>query len=126
MKKASTIFLLILFFFASTGMTCSVHYCGGNIADVSFFGNGTCGCETGDVPDDCCTNRLHSIKIYDQFVKSSQEVSLKQISSQKFAGFPVMRLFFSCEKNNSVLFALHSRPPDSTGPPSLLFHFFRL
>ncbi|MDP2421345.1 hypothetical protein [Sediminibacterium sp.] len=61
MKKASVIFLLIIYTSTSLGASINFHYCGGHLAHVSvlnFGGKTGCSCNPGAMPKDCCKDKL--------------------------------------------------------------------
>jgi hypothetical protein len=78
MKRILSLVIMLLYLLPATGMTVSTHYCGGKLADVSFFGaKTTMNCSCGTVPPEknvqlkrkCCEQIIFSLKLENQQLK---------------------------------------------------------
>ena len=111
MKPIAAVILIILYFVTSTGATLYSHYCMGEIAGSSIWGNtdnkcGKCGMEEQEGEDSgCCNEEAQWIKIDDDQKTNSIQIHVSKLELQA-----VSFIFF-----NSSLFASKS---DHTFPGS--------
>ncbi|MGZ2369486.1 HYC_CC_PP family protein [Ancylomarina sp. YFZ004] len=76
LKRFSHTLLALVIFVATTGMTISTHYCGGNVKDVSFLSAAKVCC---DIPNGCCQDDAFTVKIEDDFSISSYSFDFNQL-----------------------------------------------
>jgi hypothetical protein len=91
MKKATAIFLLLLFLIANSGVAVSVHWCGGKLASIDFFADGEHNCKCGKKPmkPNCCKDKTVQLKANDELAKTSHFAF--KIASPKFLfAFPTL------------------------------------
>ena len=70
MKKGFTIFLTLLFFVSTVGLTINTHLCSmSKKASITFFIKKSCCGEKGE-KDGCCHNKTRIVKITDTFSAS--------------------------------------------------------
>ncbi len=74
MRKFLSISCLFLYLISSLGLTLKAHYCGGDLASLSFFNKENCCCEENrnGRPDNCCKDEIKTIKILDDQLKDEQ------------------------------------------------------
>lgn len=72
LKKLFTITLCFIYFFAAAGVSINVHYCGGEVEEVSFFSQGEKSCCCGNESEaGCCKDELSYIKLNDSHQQST-------------------------------------------------------
>ncbi|MUP39391.1 HYC_CC_PP family protein [Labilibaculum euxinus] len=76
LKKFSHLLLALVIFVVTTGITVSIHYCGGNVKDVSFLAAPKACCE---IPQGCCHNEVFTVKIENDFSISSYTFDFEQL-----------------------------------------------
>ncbi|WP_320019528.1 hypothetical protein [Labilibaculum manganireducens] len=76
LKKFSHLLLALVIFVVTTGITVSIHYCGGHVKDVSFLAAPKACCE---IPQGCCHNEVFTVKIENDFSISSYTFDFEQL-----------------------------------------------
>lgn len=110
MKKASAIFLSLLFLTSTIGLTINTHYCPMlNKSEVFLFTKKSC-CEGKEEKGGCCKNETKIVKITDNYSPSQ---SVKVTSSFSFLTilFSENKLFDITTFNNGHSSYLNIRPP---------------
>ena len=85
MKRIAAFILLMLYFVTSTGATLHYHYCMGEIANSSFWGNsdkkcGKCGMDKEPGEDNgCCKDERQWIKIEDDQTINSAHLEIPKL-----------------------------------------------
>lgn len=106
MKKLFTTIILICYFFASSGTTIHVPYCGGKAVEWDL-GKSTsdekcpgCGMTEKDKKD-CCHDKETTIKIYDNYQHSISDVQIAPtlVSCNHFAKYEDFKIsYFSLQR----------------------------
>lgn len=69
MRKTINILFAAIYFFVTTGFTVTLHYCGGEVSNISIvrtYGDkDPCGCDSNSCKDSCCKDEIHTIKLAD-------------------------------------------------------------
>jgi hypothetical protein len=73
MKRIASIFLLLLFLIANTGMAVTVHYCGGKLSSVDLFSidKHPCKCGKKTMKKACCKGKTVHLKANDELAKTT-------------------------------------------------------
>lgn len=73
MKKAAAILLLALFLITNSGMSVTMHWCGGRLADVSLFSTEkhNCPCGKKKMKPGCCKDRAVTLKANNELAKTN-------------------------------------------------------
>lgn len=73
MKKVTSIFLLLLFLIANSGLAINVHWCGGKLSSIDFFANGgnKCKCGKKAMKPNCCKDKTSHLKANDELSKTN-------------------------------------------------------
>ncbi len=115
MKRFAAICLMLLYAVSAPGAVFNLHFCGGELEEISVAGLGHKGCCCGvsKMKDSCCKDELVVVKVEDEH-KQFENAS---IPSSIFSVVPV-------ETPPSICFRPVSRPviatPRSNSPPGLL------
>ncbi len=68
-KKISQILFVITYFFLTTGFTITIHFCSGELSNISIVRTSgeedPCGCEPNSCEDSCCKDQIQTIKLTD-------------------------------------------------------------
>lgn len=96
MKKAGSIFILLIFLFSTVGVIASSYHC-----KMAMPANKSC-CKTTD--KGCCERNIKLLKITDHFISSSFHLPVKSAPDFSF----------------SILFSPNEPACHLTGPPSFL------
>jgi hypothetical protein len=75
MKRILLIFLTALFLSTSSGISFYFHYCGKVLDGISITGKASCACEDDDESSECCHDKVHVVKINDQFLSADRLLS---------------------------------------------------
>ena len=119
LKKIFAITLCFVYFFAAAGVSINVHYCGGEVEEVSFFSYGEKSCCCGNEAEaGCCKDELSYIKLNDSHQHSApagiptcEFVYLEAISS------PLALQLLTAEKElQTASISPHGPPLDSKLP----------
>ncbi len=65
MKKIFAIFLLLIYTASASGIAVNYHYCDGQLTHVAllnFGGHGGCKCNSSDMPQGCCKDKMLFLK----------------------------------------------------------------
>ncbi|MCF8268068.1 MAG: hypothetical protein K9I69_08270 [Ignavibacteriales bacterium] len=72
MKKVFRLSFILIYFFATAGITITTHFCGSEISSVSLFRSagedGKCGCPENSCCSCCCIDDIKLIKVNDSFI----------------------------------------------------------
>ena len=85
MKRIAALILIMLYFVTSTGATLHYHYCMGEIANSSIWGNtekkcGKCGMDKKESKDNgCCKDESQWIKIKDDQKANTAQVEISKL-----------------------------------------------
>jgi hypothetical protein len=110
MKKASVIFLSLLFLLSTVGLTINTHFCSMlNKSETTVFTKKSC-CAGKEEKGGCCHNETKIIKITDNY-SPSQSINLSP--SFSFLAIPqfASNLLDVFTFNNTRTFYLNIRPP---------------
>ncbi|MES2395090.1 MAG: hypothetical protein V4549_03770 [Bacteroidota bacterium] len=90
MRKATAIFLLLLFLIANSGVAISAHWCGGKLSSIDFFADREHKCKCGKkaMKPNCCKDKTLQLKANDELSKTNHFAF--KISITKFL-FPLAR-----------------------------------
>ncbi|MHA4845173.1 HYC_CC_PP family protein [Flavitalea antarctica] len=74
MKQVIVIALMLVYLIASTGISGSMHYCGGYLASISFDYDNTnkCACGDEEMKNDCCQDKAFYLHIDSGYQKARQ------------------------------------------------------
>lgn len=110
MKKASAIFLSLLFLFSTGGVVINTHFCKMlNKSEKSLFTKKYC-CDGMEEEDGCCHNETKVIKVTDNF-SPSQSVKLTLPFFQFITPEHINNVLNIFNFNNTKIFYLNIRPP---------------
>lgn len=119
LRKITHIVLSVFLLVATTGITFSMHYCGGHLISVSINKEAKQCC---DGSGGCCDNKTLHFGIEDDFVSPFKVVQSKIVELNVL--LPVVNIFsanlFSEEPNATIPFADTSPPPPILKRLSLL------
>jgi len=96
-KKIIQISFAVIYFFLTTGFTVTLHFCGGEVSDVSIVrthgDEDPCGCEPTSCMDSCCLDDVTTIKLSDshkseaKFEPNSFQFVIALIPSEDLSGY---------------------------------------
>ncbi|MDQ7816732.1 MAG: hypothetical protein RDU14_06855 [Melioribacteraceae bacterium] len=121
MKKIIQISFAVVYLFLTTGFTVTLHFCGGEISDVSIVrthgDEDPCGCDSS-CGDTCCTDDVTTIKLSDSHKSEAKFVQ---------NSFELLVTFFHVENfpntgNNEINFSTNHIHSDSDPPPLYLYN----
>lgn len=94
MKKLLQISFAVIYLFLTTGFTVTLHFCGGEVSDVSIvrtYGDeDPCGCDASACGNSCCTDNISMIKLSDShksevnYIQNSFELVIFFIDAENF------------------------------------------
>ena len=87
MKRMISIFFMFIYLNTALGVGIDVHFCGGDIADITIIGLGHahCNCSPDSMPPGCCKNVVHYCKTDNHKVQAADTT----ISIQHWIEAPV-------------------------------------
>lgn len=113
MKKLLHISFAIFYLVLTTGFTLTVHYCGGEISDVSVARSAEvedpCGsmCETS-----CCKDESIIVKLTDYHAPAqSQIIKISDYASEDYSNIFAAQLLSERENFYPLVFIVNSNPP---------------
>lgn len=123
MKKITIILLTVFYFAVASGITVSLHYCGGKLKEVSLFHpvneDGCCGNKKKS--KGCCNEKTTFIKVKDNH-KLSENVNLTLNYFKIVAGFTSTHSFNIPSERISYLKLHYHSPPVIYDNPLYLKH----
>lgn len=123
MKKIFRILFVIAYTFLTTGFTITIHFCSGELTNVSIFRTSgekdPCGCDDNSCKDSCCKDQIQTVKLEDA---QKFEVKFNQNSFEFVVA--VLNLVSSPYLNHisNISSNLYNNNRDSS-PPSLYLHY---
>lgn len=124
MKKVSTIFLLILFLIANSGVAVSLHWCGKKLASVEFFPDveHNCPCGKRAMKPGCCKDKTIHIKVKKDLAKTNLftlKISIPKLLSGFLSPF---ELFVPAAPQQFAIALFYHPPPYKPKTPAYLLH----
>ena len=121
MKRIVTILFLVFYLMISFGLTINLHYCGGQLESVHFFGNmKTCCCGVEEMNNSCCENQTIHFQLNKE-QRIGQDIRIQLVSSIDLLVQDLFSEFVLCyksEKNNSII--QFDLPPPKKQPTWLI------
>lgn len=121
MKRIVTILFLVFYLMISFGLTIHLHYCGGQLESVLFFGNiKTCCCGVEKMNNSCCENQTIHYQLSEE-QRLGQDIRIQSNPSIDLfvqALFSEFALSYKSEKNNSII--QFDLPPPKKQPTWLI------
>src|SRR5688500_9067057 len=119
MKQVALITLMLVYLIASSGISGSMHYCGGYLASISFAHDSTkkCACGNEEMKNGCCQDKAFYLHIDDSHQKSRQ-VSFYFYKAFNFDPVLVAGSYFLFYEPSRALIKSHifRHHPDNVGP----------
>ncbi len=129
MKKIAAIFILVMYLVPALGFSMTTHFCGGELASISFYNttDNTCTCGNEMMSSDCCKNIIMHAEFSDSQDKAPT-VTLDLLKAAKDLG--VLHTFVFCFSYvlPEPVATIHPHPPDNKpdNPLYLRHQVFRI
>ena len=111
MKKSLIILFASFYLILASGLSISLHYCGGKLKEISFFGagneNGCCGSKKKS--KGCCHDKSTFIKVKDNHFAGNNVKVFN--STVKLIPAPVFNQLFQIQNSDIYYTALNYYPP---------------
>lgn len=112
MKRILSIFILLLYTLASSGVGIQTHWCGKKISHIKvvFTDKHSCPCGSKKMKADCCKDKIEYLKV----TSSHQGSSLSQVNIQITDLFILSSIFTDCSvftKSKAYNFSQDHAPP---------------
>lgn len=123
MKKITIVLLTVLYFAVASGITVSLHYCGGKFKQISLFNSGNdkgC-CGSKKKSKGCCNEKAFFIKVKNNH-SSSNSVYLSNNYYKIINASISTQLFISPNKSISYFVTKFHSPPVLYDNPLYLKH----
>ncbi len=112
LRKLTHIIVMMLLLISTTGITLSMHYCGGRLVSTSIIteAKSCCGEDCG-----CCENKTHHYEVKENFVSSNiiQKINIAQLNILIPVYFVLDYNFLNTEERS-----FHE--PENTSPPPII------
>jgi hypothetical protein len=126
MKRITTLLMIALYLIAISGITFSLHFCGGKFESFSFFSEAGKNCCGGKkMKSDCCKSKTVTVKLTENH-QGNPERAVVNNSFTFVALFTSVEPFAFNELQEKYFLPNHHAPPDESPPLFLLNRNFRI
>jgi hypothetical protein len=126
MKRITTLLMIALYLIVISGITVSLHFCGGKFESFSFFSEaGTNCCGGKKMKSDCCKSKTVTVKLTENQQGNPDRAVVNNPCTFVALNSSVESIAFSAARKNYFL-PNHHAPPDESPPLFLLNRSFRI